>query len=537
MQMRRIFYQVALAIVVGFAATQTSEAQCAGPQALEAKLKAHADEASFAQLGSWFGEHEQYQCSIETLQAGLKIAPDSARLTYLLGLTYLTSDQPQEAVGPLQRSIQLDPAGLKPHLVLASTLERLNRMSEAKTQWDAAARIDPKSIVALEGLSTILLAEKDFPAVIRILHDAPLNENLAYELSTAYSRMHLPAAAVDCLKRALELYPASLQLGAAYTSALVEQGRAGDAEKAGADLVRTHPDDSEAERVYLRLLALNRHPEIGKPLGRKLLAKEPNDFELLYLNGVLESEAGDDAEAKEHLQEAIALNPVDASARYYLGLVYVRLDDAPRAKVQLQRSLALGSIQPETHCQLGTVLRNLGEMAAAKDQFSLCKQKKLDQSQQEITDSFTAQADEKLARGDLKGAIDLYRQAVASSPKDPTVAYKLALALDKSGDTEGERAMLEQAIRIDPNMALAENQLGYLASQEGDSASAEKHFRLAVKAAPYYTQAWISLAAVLGMQARMPEAREAIATALKLDPTNADAMQLSQALSNAQSPQ
>jgi Flp pilus assembly protein TadD len=182
-------------------------------------------------------------------------------------------------------------------------------------------------------------------------------------------------------------------------------------------------------------------------------------------------------------------------------------------------------------------LRNLGEAAAAKDQFSLCKQKKLDQSQQAITDSLTAQADEQLASGNLKRAIELYREAVAASPKDPTVAYKLALTLDKSGDIEGERAMLEQALKIDPAMALAENQLGYLASQEGDSASAEKHFRLAVKSAPYYTQAWISLAAVLGMQARMPEAREAIANALRLDPKNADALQLSQALSHGPSPQ
>jgi Flp pilus assembly protein TadD len=76
--------------------------------------------------------------------------------------------------------------------------------------------------------------------------------------------------------------------------------------------------------------------------------------------------------------------------------------------------------------------------------------------------------------------------------------------------------------------------LGYLASRAGDTASAEEHFRQAVRATPGYTQAWVSLAATLGIESRFPEAQEAIASALRLDPNNTEAQQLRKELTAAQ---
>ena len=110
------------------------------------------------------------------------------------------------------------------------------------------------------------------------------------------------------------------------------------------------------------------------------------------------------------------------------------------------------------------------------------------------------------------------------------------MALDRAGNTDDERTVLEQAVKIDPDFALAQNQLGYLASRGGDPASAEEHFRQAVRASPGYTQAWVSLAATLGMESRFPEAQEAVASALRLDPNNAEAKQLRKDLTAAQAP-
>jgi serine/threonine-protein kinase len=151
--------------------------------------------------------------------------------------------------------------------------------------------------------------------------------------------------------------------------------------------------------------------------------------------------------------------------------------------------------------------------------------------------SKSAEAAQALDKGDPQRAVELYRQAFAAAPSNALFGYKLAMALDAAGDSDGERAVLEQVVAIDPTIALAENQLGYLNSRRGDYAAAEDNFQKAVHASPGFTQAWISLAATLGMESKFPEAQQAAASALRLDPQNTEAQQLSHDLTAAQGQQ
>jgi Tfp pilus assembly protein PilF len=82
-------------------------------------------------------------------------------------------------------------------------------------------------------------------------------------------------------------------------------------------------------------------------------------------------------------------------------------------------------------------------------------------------------------------------------------------------------------------MAIAHYQLGYLATLRGDFVLAEEQYRDAVRAAPEYVDAWIGLAATLATESRLKDAQEAVETALKIDPTNANALQLQTQLTTA----
>ena len=168
-----------------------------------------------------------------------------------------------------------------------------------------------------------------------------------------------------------------------------------------------------------------------------------------------------------------------------------------------------------------------------REEFKLYQQALQANDLHQIATERSGQAAAELAKGDTKNAVALYREAVEASPQDAVLHYQLALALDRLGDTAAEDTELEQAVKIDPGLALAQNQLGYLASQTGDSSSAERYFRLAVEAAPEYTDAWVNLAATLGMESRFPEALQAVDKALQLDPHNTGAQQLRQALTPA----
>jgi tetratricopeptide (TPR) repeat protein len=516
-----------------FCANSCAAATCAGPQDLQAKLRTRPDAEIYVQLGGWFGDRNQFACAVEAYRAALKLEPDSAELSYLLGLGLYYAGNAQEAIIPLQQSIQLKPEILKPHLLLAQSLAQLHRLDEAKSEWEAALKIDPHSTLALDGLSKCLIAQGAYGSVIGLLHSAPASDDLTLDLAQAYDLYGMHDEAAKKLEEALRAYPSSLPLGEALVMSLARQAHFEQAAQLAAKSVRLHPGNLKARKLYLHVLVLNDDIKTAQPLALKLLATSPHDFEVLYLNGVIERESGQFPAARKHLEEAVSLDPNHYNSRYNLGVVLAELGDNKGAREQLEKALALGALEPQIHFKLAAVLRTLGETQLAQEQLKLYQQAEKDKADRTLAASKSAQAEKEFNSGDPGKAAALYREAFTAYPS-ASLAYKLAMALDRTGATEEEHTVLEQAVQIDPDFALAQNQLGYLASRGGDTASAEEHFRQAVRASPGYTQAWVSLAATLGMESRFPEAQEAIASALRLDPNNAEAQQLRKDLAAAQ---
>ena len=196
----------------------------------------------------------------------------------------------------------------------------------------------------------------------------------------------------------------------------------------------------------------------------------------------------------------------------------------------------MGSHDPEVRFELAGVLRALGENEQAQQQFKLYQQEAQAKSDLTQAAAKAAFADQKVAAGELQQAVDLYREALAAAPKEASLAYKLAMALDKLGDTVNERLALEQTIQIDPNMAEGQNQLGYLALRAEETDSAEQHFRMAVHASPGFAKAWVNLAATLYLESKLPEAKEAVERALQAEPANPQAQKLKSVLDSGQPP-
>jgi tetratricopeptide (TPR) repeat protein len=527
--------QTVLLLAVFLIASLAAGAPCTGPPTLEARLHAHQDDVqTYIELGTWFGDHRVYDCAEQTYRAALKLEPGSAQLYYLVGLSLYSAGRAEDAIDPLQRSIFLLPEVLKPHLLLGAAYDQLHRSDEAKAQWQAALQIDPHSPEALDAVSKALIEERDYGSVIQLLRSVPYNEDLTLDLALAYGKSKMLDDAEKVLTKALRAHPASMRLSSALTTVYINQVRYQDAVRVARESAQLHPRDLEAQRFYLRVLVLNGDATLARPLARKLLAASPHDFYFLYLSGILENQVGQYAIAKDHLTQAVAIDPNHYNARYNLGVALLELKDFAGAKEELEKSLSLGATEPEIRFKYAASLRSLGETDAANEQLKLYQQQLKVNAQHALAANKSAQADKELAGGDAQKAAALYKEAFEANPDDAQLAFKYALTLDKTGDTGTERTVLEQAIKIDPTMAAAQNQLGYLDSRGGDPSSAEEHFRLAVRAAPAYTQAWISLAATLAMESKLSEAQEAVASALRLDPANSEALQLRKDLTAAQ---
>jgi Flp pilus assembly protein TadD len=526
--------------IVWLSAAPCLGAPCLGSPALEAKLRAQPSAKAYADLGIWFHDRRQFGCAAEALEKALKMEPDSARLAYLRGESLYSSGNVKQAIGALQQSVRLDSKVLQPHLILGAALDQMHDTTDAEIEWRAALTIDPKSTTARAALSKDLLAEKDYGSEIALLRaasgSAQLTPDLTLDLALAYGQVGMLQDADSLLRTALRAHPASLPLAKALAATLVLQARREEAAGVLETAMKQHPADLSVQLLYLRLLVMQDEAAKAQQLGSKQLRVTPHNWEVLYLNGVLEQRAGEYAAARDHLQQAVALNPNHYESRRNLGSVLAKLKDNQGAREQLEKAIALGNHDPQVRFELAGVLRALGENEQAQEQFKLYQQEAQAKSDLTQAAAKAAFADQKLAAGDLKQAVDLYREAFAAAPKEASLAYKLAMALDQAGDPVNERAALEQAIQIDPGMAEAQNQLGYLASRAGETASAEEHFRLAVRASPGFAKAWVNLAATLYLESKLPEAKEAVERALQVEPGNPQAQKLSSALDSAQTP-
>jgi tetratricopeptide (TPR) repeat protein len=527
---RRVAWGILLAVTLALVAAENARADCSGPPELTARLHAHPTSQNAIALGNWFASHRQFDCAAETFGAALRTDPQSAQLSYLEGLAEIGGGHPQAALPLLQQAEQLDPQVIKPHLMLAYVYDRTDQHDKAEDEWKLALTIDPRSEQALEGLSGDLLAQQDYVDVIALLQNAPRTEKLSINLAKALGVLNRLDAANAVLAEGLKLAPDSVPLASAMTVVLVKQLHYQDAVNLLQRIVAANPGNQDAEVELFRLLVLTNLINLARPMGPKLLAERPHDPEVLYLNGVIERMVGNYAAAKTHLEEAVALDPNFFNSRYNLGKVLVLLKEWQAAKEQLEKAIALGSIEPQVHYELAMALRGLGETDGANAEVAKYQEGRQAEESALEASMTASQADKDMAAGDVKDAITGYRSAAETAPDNATYKFKLAVALHQAGDADGERAALEEAIKIDPQLAGAQKQLGYVLSRSGDSAGAIEHFRLAVKAAPNWPEAWINLAAVLAGTGQFGEARTAVATALRLDPANVQAKQLSDQL-------
>ncbi|HEY4030872.1 MAG TPA: sulfotransferase [Caulobacteraceae bacterium] len=134
-----------------------------------------------------------------------------------------------------------------------------------------------------------------------------------------------------------------------------------------------------------------------------------------------------------------------------------------------------------------------------------------------------AQGDRLSRQGDLAGAADCYRQALAVRPDHAQAVYNLGVVLRDQGYWTEASAAFEQAIALRPAFAEAHNNLGACRQRAGDFAAAEASYARSTTLKPDHAGAHYNLGAVLQFRGRFDAAQAAYLRALDLKPDHARA--------------
>jgi Flp pilus assembly protein TadD len=131
--------------------------------------------------------------------------------------------------------------------------------------------------------------------------------------------------------------------------------------------------------------------------------------------------------------------------------------------------------------------------------------------------SLVQQGLEAYQRGDLAGATQAWRDAVAAQPDDALARFNLGIALNDQGDTAGAERNYRAAVKLDPALVSARYNLAVLLEGSGRKAAAVAQYRAVLREEPANASALWNLGLILYSQDRESEARPLLQKAIQLD--------------------
>jgi predicted Zn-dependent protease len=182
---------------------------------------------------------------------------------------------------------------------------------------------------------------------------------------------------------------------------------------------------------------------------------------------------------------------------------------------QYERALALDPQFTMARLRLAVVLEPYDREAsrAAAELLQRADRSRLTEREIFLLDNFLARRARENARAEKLLSAYLERH-----PRDPFALHLRCNSLFGSGRYKEAQICLRKLLEYDPNWAIAQNQLGYIAMAEGRFAQAEEHFRTYAFIAPDQANPHDSLAELLLLVGRTDEGRQELEKAVAIRP-------------------
>jgi protein O-GlcNAc transferase len=243
-----------------------------------------------------------------------------------------------------------------------------------------------------------------------------------------------------------------------------------------------------------------------------------SDMQTLLAQALQQHQGGRLAEAERLYREILQADPGQADAWHLFGVLALQRGENGEALERIEKALAGNKHNPAFHNSLGNALQRLGRFAEAAAAYR--RALRLDPGSAGTCCNLAVALH---ALGQLDEAATAYAKALTLNPGAAPVHNQLGTLLQQQGKLEASVASYREALRLKPSFADAYYNLGTaLQAQDKLEEAADAYGRvLALK--PDCAEAHSNLGSIFSSQGRMEEAAASFARALALKPDYAAA--------------
>jgi len=185
--------------------------------------------------------------------------------------------------------------------------------------------------------------------------------------------------------------------------------------------------------------------KVAGDLFRKVLKKNPNDFQSIFFLGSMSVQNKNFNEAIKLLTKAIEIQPNHPSANHNLSVALVEMAEFRKAFYYSQKAIQLQPNHLEAYNNLGNILKELGDLPKAIS----CYEKAI-QLKPNFIKGYNNLGNILKELGDLPKAISCYEKAIQIQPNHINAHYNLALIFKSQGNFTKVADLYEKILKHDP---------------------------------------------------------------------------------------
>ncbi|MFZ0663830.1 MAG: tetratricopeptide repeat protein [Acidobacteriaceae bacterium] len=411
---------------------------------------------SFAAVQSLVQQGRLHEAKTELLEE-LKQKPTSVDGYNLLGIINSEEGDDSAALVAFQKALQLAPNSTKTHNNLGNLYLAQKKVDQAEKEFRTTLRLDPGNRDGNYDLGLLLMARgKPLEAIPHFERVRPRDSATQLNLIRAYLQT----------KRTVE----ALRMAAALSA-----------------------QNKNDVKLHFSLGVLLASDEQFKPAQlefEKADVLKPGNFEILFSLGQAYMLDGAYPKAELEFTQALTHRPDSADALYLLGETYWK---ESRPLDALDKLVRAHTIAPRNT----DIILLMAQISIAEGYFQDAiplLQKGLQIAPQRI-DLRSALGESYFKSDKIDKAIETFQQVTAAQPSPRAYAF-LGLSHAYLGRFDQAKRDFDNGLKLEPGNTFCLFNLGYIAEQQGDSATAAAIFEKVLKADPNFPDALLGLASI-----------------------------------------